>query len=399
MKIIYSIIVLLLASNLSFAQTVVTITADRDNTMYSENANSNGIGDYIFAGSTFSGAKRRALVRFDLSSIPTNAVITDITLTLTCNKTAASAAGVKIHKVTNDWGEGNSNANGQEGSGAAPTTNDATWSNRFHPGTAWGTAGGDFVATVTDSKSSVSVGAVAFTGTTGSNLVADVQSFVATPATNFGWIFIGTAEGSISTALRFASREFGVPANRPSLRVTYTANLPINLSAFSATLLKGNGLLKWQTLTEVNNKYFDLEHSRDGKTFVPIGRVDGNGTSAVKHDYSFTHNNIPAGKNYYRLSQYDVNGARQFSPIVLLTGSKTPAMDVFPNPTRNYLQINAPFILQKVEYNIINNSGQVMQRGVMNSQQIQIQNLPAGQYYLSVQSPEGEWYRRSFIKK
>lgn len=397
MKIIYSLFILMCAFNISFAQTTVTFTADRDNTMYSENTNSNGAGENFFAGVTASGARRRALIRFNLSSIPTNAVVTGVTLTLTCNKLASSAAGVKFHKVNNNWGEGTSDAGGQEGTGATATTNDATWPNRMHPSTAWTIAGGDFSATVTATTPTVAIGAVPFSGVTGSNLVADVQSFVATPSANFGWIFIGTAETTNSTALRFASRE-NVSGN-PSLRVTYTANLPINLSKFSATLIKGNGILQWQTLTEINNLHFDLEHSRDGINYSPVGRVSGNGNSTTKHDYSFTHLNLPSGKNYYRLAQMDVNGARQYSPIVMLTGSKKMDIDIFPNPAQNFLQINAPFLLQRMNYNIINFSGQVLQQGTINGQQIQIQNLPKGQYTISIQSPEGDWVRSSFLKK
>ena len=93
------------------AQTTVNIVADRDNTMYSISGNSNGLGDYFFAGRSGplnSNSLQRALLHFDLSSIPAGSVISSATLTLYFSMTAAVSTGVDLHKVTADWGEGTS---------------------------------------------------------------------------------------------------------------------------------------------------------------------------------------------------------------------------------------------------------------------------------------------------
>ncbi len=49
--------------------------------------------------------------------------------------------------------------------------------------------------------------------------MSDVQTWLDSPATNFGWIVIGK-EQALTTAKRFGSRE-GTPVLRPSLTVTY----------------------------------------------------------------------------------------------------------------------------------------------------------------------------------
>ena len=74
----------LLAGAAHAQQTTVSLTAVADNTMYSESGNvSNGAGTFCFTGRTNNGDIRRALVRFDLSSIPAGSTIDSVSLALT----------------------------------------------------------------------------------------------------------------------------------------------------------------------------------------------------------------------------------------------------------------------------------------------------------------------------
>lgn len=385
-------------SFLSAAQTV-TLTADRDNTIYAEsNSTSNGAGDFIFAGTSGAsngGARRRALVHFDLSAIPTTATVTSATLVLNCNKTAANAGGVAAHKVNAAWGEGTSNANQNEGQGAAATTNDATWSHRLYPGTAWSTAGGAFVATASASQASVSTGQVSLSGTP---LMADVQSFLTTPANNFGWILLGT-ETANSTALRFGSGEHADPDEQPKLIVTYTAGpVPVVLSNFAAKVLNGNAVLKWNTLTEINNSHFEIEHSKDGRQFNTIGKVAGNGNSTLMHEYTFTHKYIERGKHYYRLAQYNFDQTKTYSSVVVVTTSADKTIELYPNPAKVFISIKTSSLLNDVNYSIINTHGQVVQRGKIKNQQINIEGLSVGQYHLLIDAKDGTQLNSRFVK-
>ncbi|MGH7613747.1 MAG: hypothetical protein ACREMW_06870 [Gemmatimonadales bacterium] len=52
-------------------------------------------------------------------------------------------------------------------------------------------------------------------------LVADVQGWLADPASNFGWILIGD-ESATATAKQFDSRE-SAASIRPELRVFFTS--------------------------------------------------------------------------------------------------------------------------------------------------------------------------------
>ena len=227
----------------------VTLPAAKDNTIYEEtNASqqlSNGQGSFLFVGRTGQPRTRRALIAFDLSSIPQNATINGVTLTLFASKAADSASGnVSLHKVTRDWGEGASNASGEEGGGAPAQTGDATWLHNFFNSSTWMTSGGDFASA---SSATTTVGATnrAYSWS-GSGLVADVQSWLSNPTTNFGWAILGNENGD-ETANRFNSSENS--SNPPVLTVTYQApaSSPSPTPAASPQLLNISTRLRVET--------------------------------------------------------------------------------------------------------------------------------------------------------
>lgn len=80
------------------------------------------------------------------------------------------------------------------------------------------------------------------------------------------------------------------------------APLPVTLTSFTGRS-PGDGQvqLQWTTASEVNNAYFSVEHSGNGQVFLPIGQVDGNGTTNQPQNYSFLHEGVGAGIQYYRL--------------------------------------------------------------------------------------------------
>lgn len=213
----------LLAYTQIWSQTTVVLEATRDNTLFESNSGSlsNGAGTELFVGTTNNNDRRRALIRFDLSSIPAGAVISAATLTLRMDRTVSGNQNVAVHTVLADWGEGSSDAGGQEGRGANATTNDATWIHRFFNTSNWTSAGGDFTSAA---SATTSVGGNGNYNWTSTKLAADVQAWLNAPSTNFGWIVIGN-ESTDRTAKRFASREHGTAANRPKLSVTYTSTV------------------------------------------------------------------------------------------------------------------------------------------------------------------------------
>ena len=238
-----------------------------------------------------------------------------------------------IHKVLAAWGEGTSDAAGQEGGGTTATTNDATWVNRLHPATPWAAAGGDFVA----SASATTVVGVAPAGYiwTSTTVIADVQGWLTDPATNFGWIVIGN-ESISQTAKRFGSRQNPTFAQQPKLSITYISTVPVVLTSFSAKETTTGALLTWQTAQEINNDFFSVQHSLDGINFSRIGKVRGNGNKPDVSNYQFKHEGVTPGRHFYRLAQTDISGKVQFSDIKTINISKQSfLLQVSPNPVHD----------------------------------------------------------------
>lgn len=206
------------------AQTQITIGATKDNTLYESptGALSNGAGQHFFAGrsSQITGSIRRGLIAFDVAgSVPTGATISSVILTLNMSQTSSGNQTVSLHRALADWGEGTSVATGNEGGGAPSTTGDATWIHRFFDTTPWANIGGDYASTPSASQTVSVLGTYTWGSTT--EMVADVQQWLDTPAGNFGWITVGN-EDTASTSKRFDSKDNGVPTVRPSLTVTFT---------------------------------------------------------------------------------------------------------------------------------------------------------------------------------
>jgi hypothetical protein len=221
-----TLVIILVLSALGFvgrtsvSAAIINITPSKDNTLYeydpAEGDHSNGAGFHFFAGENGMGELRRGVLAFDIAgTIPAGSTITAVSLTMNMSMTPVSTAyTVELHKLLADWGEGTSHAPMGEGDGAPATLNDATWRHRFFDTIFWTTQGGDFSATVSASQSVGGVGQYTWSSV---QMIADVQSWLDNPASNFGWLLLGD-ETAIATAKRFDTRESASP---PVLTIQY----------------------------------------------------------------------------------------------------------------------------------------------------------------------------------
>lgn len=211
----------LLAAHMLFAQSEVKLSALKDNTLVQSTtgAFSNGSGAHFFVGRNNHGEVRRAVLAFEIAgNVPAGAVIQSAKLTLNMSKALPGAHDITLHRVLADWGEGASDAGGEEGGGANAAPNDATWIHTFFNTKLWANAGGDFNPVA--SATLVVNTAGSYNWGTNSALVADVQFWLDNPASNFGWLLRGN-ESSNASAKRFDSRQNPTLENRPVLHIVY----------------------------------------------------------------------------------------------------------------------------------------------------------------------------------
>ncbi|MDZ4404474.1 PQQ-dependent sugar dehydrogenase [Prosthecobacter sp.] len=237
------------------ASGTATLEPSKDNTMFAEVANnSNAQGQRIYAGNTASSNPRRGLLAFDLTGLPSGTTTVDsASLQLTVEFGFGDPTPMSLFRLNVDWGEGTSFANPTGGTGVAATPNDATWTHRFFSTQTWTTPGGDYVPAATATTDVGTSGARTWSGV---QLTADVQNWVGTPATNFGWILLGD-EANAQTAKRIYSGEASTASVRPKLTVNHTA-----YSAPPATPFES-----WLTTyfpSNVPGQFVDPEGDNDG---------------------------------------------------------------------------------------------------------------------------------------
>lgn len=194
---------------------VVELTPVADNTLFEDPQGdfSSGAGEYLFFGKVGPDGDellRRALVRFDVSAIPANAIINSVTMHVTINKVPSSGAlsdSATLHRVTEPWGEaGSAHPFGAGGQGAPSEMGDATWIHGFYDTTPWSTPGGAFEPEILSSAPFSTLGVEEITFASTDALMAEIKSWLVNPSSNYGWIILGD-EGTSKNARRIASRE------------------------------------------------------------------------------------------------------------------------------------------------------------------------------------------------
>jgi hypothetical protein len=93
--------------------------------------------------------------------------------------------------------------------------------------------------------------------------------------------------------------------------------LPIELVEFSGYNNENYNTLTWVTATEFNNHYFTLERSIEGIDWKVITTKEGAGTVSTPNYYNYKDYSFKKGFiNYYRLSQTDFNGQKEYFKII-----------------------------------------------------------------------------------
>ena len=181
------------------AETAVLTSVQDTYIKLGETGNNFGVSTQLIVDRE-SGDLQRALVQFDLSSIPVGAIIHSATL----NMEATAIDGLlnlHVYQVLEGWAEGTANG----------TSDDANWTNR-DTGTAWTTAGGYFNGTAIDSISTDATGQHSWTITT------LVQDWIDGTDANYG-VVIASPDGGGNRTVTYDSREGAIA---PELIIHYS---------------------------------------------------------------------------------------------------------------------------------------------------------------------------------
>lgn len=161
-------------------------------------------------------------------------------------------------------------------------------------------------------------------------------------------------------------------------------SVPVELLSFVAKPISEREVkLDWITLSEINNDFFSIERSQDGKEFSVIGRVEGQGSSSEENIYSWLDTSPFTGENYYRLKQTDFDGRFEYSEVVLINLLPPDAIQTFPNPSKGQFNIVFPSDTNIDKSAIVKNmEGQIIMSLNLetNNHIIDLSNHPNGMY-------------------
>ena len=189
--------------------------------------NNNGGQAWLLSGKIQNDVYRdRALMKFDLSALPTNAIVLSAAVTLEVTRQPGDGlanAPFGLYRMLRPWGEGDKVATTVPGQGMPATAGEATWFCSFYPTNEWTAPGGASGVDYADIESAFQfiygTGQSPYRLESTPELVADVQSWVNNAQSNFGWMLLCDDEATPFTARRFGSREDS--AAPPILEIEY----------------------------------------------------------------------------------------------------------------------------------------------------------------------------------
>ncbi len=129
------------------------------------------------------------------------------------------------------------------------------------------------------------------------------------------WIDITNDVGLSLTGMHSGNIYSGYAIGSLGLIVKYldTSYVPVELASFSVQTNGNNCLLQWVTASELNNKGFYVERSKEDDNYENIGFVNGKGTTTEKNEYIYNDLNLSDGLYKYRLKQVDFDGTYKYS--------------------------------------------------------------------------------------
>ncbi len=187
----------------------------------------------------------------------------------------------------------------------------------------------------------------------------------------------------------------------PSLDVP----LPIEIISFDATKGKTNTLLTWKTANALQMSHFDVERSKDGKTFASIGSPVKAVNTIDKMAYNLTDEKPFDGINYYRLKSVETSGKAVYSKVVSVLFGTDFTAKAFPNPFHDVLtlDVKSDRIGSDMTFELIDVLGQqvaVQKRKVASgnlSVTFNTLELTAGSYIVRIKDADNVWQEK-FVK-
>ena len=182
--------------------------------------------------------------------------------------------------------------------------------------------------------------------------------------------------------------------------------LPVVLKNFTLQCEATDILALWETASEQNSSYFEIEKSGNGKEWVKVGSLQAAGNSSLSRQYELRFPNRSENVTYYRMKQVDLDGKNTvYMPqSIRCDVNETAEMIVYPNPSTGEFEISFIGVqpLSTVRVEIYTTEGKKLKEQdfwLENAEQkISIQDIRVtGTYFLRAKSRGKEWNQKVLI--
>ncbi len=180
--------------------------------------------------------------------------------------------------------------------------------------------------------------------------------------------------------------------------------LPVTYAAFEGVKQKNSAVLSWETLTENNNRGFEIEHSRNNQYWQPLHFVKGAGNSNAALSYSFIHTTPVKGNNFYRLKQVDMDGKASYSKVVNLYFEEGVQRTlVYPNPAKGQLWLQGDGLKAGTNIQILDMNGRLVRAFTIGTVQsgasrLNVAGIHAGLYMIRIGDKENSFTEKIIIE-
>lgn len=228
--------------------------------------------------------------------------------------------------------------------------------------------------------------------TTGTNPFVGVTGSIA-----YNYVGIPSCTAATPATLSCLGNNLAIQINGPGIpdqivSCSQTA-LPVKLITFSGKETSTGVLLNWTTATEESFDYFQIERADETLAFNTIAsHIPGKGDVNVPAIYTYSDNASVQGKNYYRLKSIDLDGAYEYSDVIMVyTSGSNNAIKLYPNPVNGRtftLELQDDMGLP-VNLSLVDRLGRSLytEMLVANTTQIQLPaNIETGIYFVKLSS-------------
>jgi hypothetical protein len=192
----------------------------------------------------------------------------------------------------------------------------------------------------------------------------------------------------------------GGSAATQNISLSGSGPLPVTFSSFVARQSGSRVELSWQTSFERDNEGFEIERSKNAVDFNTLGFVKGIGDFVGKSNYSFTDETPLKGINYYRLKQKDFSGKTDYSRTISVVNLNDLAEEIVisPNPAIEKVRFEFAEINDVQDISMFDTKGQKIKTFDKNTNENNIENLPAGSYIIKAQMSDGRCISKKIMK-